>query len=205
VENPVYFFDILVVIALIAGAFLVWRTTCQRFLKIRTWQHKIVVGITLIVLFVFLLHVWAQIRQLPVFVETNRPLTEKEKAWLISKGAARDFLDATNNFGAAEYSLFNGTNVPNLNWSDIHKLKQLLAWNGVLPLFPKRIEIRQDNPSSAEAYYKWMGLNRKHVGFAKDEGIWEIMNVSESLADGIEPTNFWGKLDARIPIDFKNF
>jgi hypothetical protein len=129
-------------------------------------------------------------------------MTEKEKAPLISRGlASPDFL---HNMQISESASFRGTNAGSWTQSDVRRIKHLLAWHGVLPLFPKRIEIQPEETEWASAYYKWTGLRQKSVSFVRWNGVWRITGSHGARACGLEATNFWDKAVSRIPIDFSN-
>jgi uncharacterized BrkB/YihY/UPF0761 family membrane protein len=68
VENPVYLYDIFAVNVLIAASFVAWLALYRRLPRMRKWWFASYIGALICSGSCLLLHLWAEIRPIPVFV-----------------------------------------------------------------------------------------------------------------------------------------
>jgi hypothetical protein len=153
-----------------------------------------------------LLHVWAELRPISVFVRTTRPMTTTEKAALIQRGVAS--AEMLQNMQMSVETRFDGFNAGAWTFADIRSLKRLLAWYGFLPMMPKRIEIDPqikfdaDYVVTANAFYKQRRGRQNSVGFVRRNQTWKIYGASfDVTACGPGPTTSIGRLRDWLPFD----
>ena len=196
VENWIYYFDAFVGLALAGAVAGRWRRLRQRAAEGRGKRPGAGVAIRLVLAAFLLLHVWAQFRPVPVLVETRRLMTDAEKAHVVNVVKSGFTMEMLRDMQMAGTKPFNGSNASGWSWTEVYKLKCLLAWTAFLPRLPKEILIRECGIPreflSGEATYNYVGSRHKVISFTKNNDQWAMPRTYFQPACLAAPsTNYW--------------